>query len=258
MPTTATIIAQASIGQYLSSNEYAKKLALKGGSVVPLDRVSRLIYICRKAIDFVYQKNPTNATLISTGNYLYWLVGKYNNLAANIISGGGTGQIINPSTGTASTVLSYFLQFVVGEPGAPMVDGQTSLVISATGFIENSVDVALDGVDLPVNRTDRWSFTVDYSNPVQITITFNQGLQGVINGQLYEIRGLRLQAVAQPSASETYLEVATYAQMLLLATGNYFLSFLVINDEVKGQTYTRYEYWPDNGIKEWIAAVEEP
>lgn len=255
MPNTATILSYAQIAQYLSANQYAKREMLQGGSNSPLKRLSRLIYIVRRAVDFVYQKSNSEPTLIPTGNYLYWICGIYNAQAANIISGGGTGEIVNPASGTASTVLAYFLQFVVGEPGAPMVDGQTTLVISLTGFIENSVDIALDGTDLPLNRNDRISFTVDYSNPVQITITFNQG---VSNGQLYEIRGLRLQAVVPPTASETYLEVDTYAQMVALATGPYSRTILVRNDEDKGQSNTMYIWWPETGIIEWIAANPEP
>lgn len=253
MPTVATILAQAAICQYLASNEYYKKLALKGGAIVSIKRTSRLIYIFRKTLDYIYTYNPTDPALIPTSNYLYWLCGKYNAQAAEIISGGGSGIIVNPSTGTASTIVAYYLQFVVGEVGSPMNPGDTVLVIPLSGFIENSVDVELDGVDLPINRNDRISFTVDYSNPAQVTITFNQG---VSNGQLYEVRGWRLQPVASPAPQETFFTVATYADMIVAATGPYYKKFLVQVDEDKGQDETTYEYWPDQGIF-WIAATED-
>lgn len=255
MPNAATILAYAAISQYLSSNEYAKKLALKGGSNAPLKRLSRLIYITRKAVDFDYQRDSTDPTLVSTGNYLYWLCGKFNAIAANLINGGGSGTIVNPATGTSSTIVAYNLQFVVGEVGSPMTNGETSLIIALDGFIENSIDVALDGIDLPQNRNDRISFTVDYSNPSQVTITWNQG---VIDGQLYEIKGLRLQAVVPPAPSETFFTVEAYSDMRALATGLYYREFLVLNDENKGLERTSYQFWPGTPDRiEWIAATNE-
>lgn len=188
MPNIATILTYASIAQYLASNEYAKKMALKGGSTAPIKKLSRLIYIVRKAVEFNYNRDSSDATLVDTSNYLYWLCGKYNAEAADIIGSGGSGTIINPGTGAASTVSSYLSQFVIGEVGSPMVDGETVLTITADYFVSNSVDVALDGTDLPINRNDRLSYTIVY-NTNDIVITFNFP---VTNGQLYEVRGLRL------------------------------------------------------------------
>lgn len=256
MPTVQTILAQAPICQYLAIAEYYRKMALKGGAIVSIERVGRLIYIVRKTLGFIYGKNPSDPNLVPTANYLYWLCGKYSAKAAEIINGGGTGEIINPSTGTASTILAYKLQFRVGDPGSPMVDGDTVLTIPITGAIQNSFYAILQGPNLPENFNDQISYSVDEtSNPAQVTFTFNSP---VVNGQWYIVRGLRLQAVASPATSETYFEVPTYAAMLALATGPSFLSFLVINDENKGLTNTRYEWWPGEGIKEWLAANPEP
>lgn len=254
MPTVATILAQSAICQYLAIGEHYKKLALKGGAIVSIERVGRLIYICRKTLEFIYSKDPNDANLIPTANYLYWLCGKYNSAAAAIISGGGTGAIINPSTGTQSTVQGYYLEFTVGDVGAPIVDGQSSFIIPLSGFIENSIHSDIGGAELPQYRIDQMSANPDYSNPAQVTINFNAP---VSNGMFFQFRGLRLQAVATPAPSESSFEVATYAAMLLMATGPYKLDFLVIDDENKGQQNTMYTYWPGQGIREWIAAVED-
>lgn len=252
MPTTATILANAAIGQYLATTEYYSKLGLKGGSIVPLERVQRLIYICRKAIDFIFQKNPSDPTLIPTGNYLYWLVGKFNAIAANIISGGGTGTIINPATGTESTIKGYYIEFTVGDVGAPILDGETSFIIPLPGFIENTVAGDIGGAELPMQRLDQMAFNVDYSNPAQITITFNAP---VSNGQFYQFRGLRLQPVASPEAQETFFIVNTYADYLVAATGRYYKRFLVLADEQHGGGRTVQEYWPETSLQ-WSASVE--
>jgi hypothetical protein len=188
MANVASTIVYASIAQYLSANEFSKNSFLKGGSNAPLKRLSRLLYIVRKAVDFNYQRDSTDSTLVATSNYLYWLSGKYNAEAAVIIAAGGTGTIINPGTGVASTVSAYLSQFVIGEVGSPMNDGDTVLTITADDFIANSVDVALDGTDLPINRNDRLSYTIVYS-ATDVVITFNLP---VTTGQLYEVRGLRL------------------------------------------------------------------
>ena len=254
MPNTSTILAYAAISQFLASNEYAKKLALKGGSNAPLKRLSRLIYITRKAVDFNYQRSNTDPTLVSTGNYLYWLCGKYNAIAANLISGGGSGTIVNPSTGTQSTVQAYYTEFTVGQVGAPILDGESSFIIPLAGFIENSIAGDIGGQELPMFRTDQYSFNVDYSNPAQVTITFNAP---VSNTMFFQFRGLRLQPIVTPSdnTSETFIIVNTYADYLLQATGLYYKRFLVLADEEHGGGRTIQEYWPETSLQ-WNASVE--
>lgn len=254
MPTVATILAQSAICQYLATAEYYRKMALKGGAIVSIERVGRLIYIVRKTLNYIYSKNPNDPNLIPTANYLYWLCGSYNAKAANIISGGGGGTIINPSTGTASAVIGYYLEFTVGQPGAPILDGESSFIIPLAGFIENSVAGDIGGAELPQFKDDQYRFTPDYSNPAQLTITFNSP---VSNGMFFQFRGLRLQPVATPSAntSETFIVVNTYADYLLQCTGLYYKRFLVLADEEHGGGRTVQEYWPDYSLQ-WNATIE--
>lgn len=252
LPTTAEVLNISSVCQFLAHDDEKKQLLRRGFFL--RQGLWRMIYAVREGIQWLFDTYPSDTTLPQKTTYLYWLCTPYIAQAESIIDGGGSGTIVNPSTGTASTVTAYELQFTVGDVGAPMNAGDTVLVLNYTDFITNSVKAFLDGTRTPQNLMTQISCNIVY-NPTNVTITWNQGVQ---NGQTYIIDGLRLQPVVQPAASETFFEVATYAQMQALAGGSYYRAFLVLNDENKGQTNTRYEYWPDSGIKEWIAAVEEP
>jgi hypothetical protein len=73
-----------------------------------------------------------------------------------------------------------FLDFIVGD--TVMSQGQTVLVITQSNIIQDSVFITLGGPELPRGDNTQVSYTVDYSNPLQVTITFNQAVQ---DGQQY-------------------------------------------------------------------------
>jgi hypothetical protein len=68
------------------------------------------------------------------------------------------------------------LQFTIGVGGSPMTAGETQLVITQTGIIEDSVSVVLDGGVLDRNDSTQISYTVSYASG-SVTITFNQAVQ---------------------------------------------------------------------------------
>lgn len=68
------------------------------------------------------------------------------------------------------------LPFEIGQPGSPMNDGDTALVISVNNPFPNSQIVLLDNTPLTPNLSSQISYTVSYSL-TEIIITFNQGVQ---------------------------------------------------------------------------------
>lgn len=182
----ATIINIAEISQFLASDDVSKTYIFKGGPP-PVQRLPRLIYIVRRSVEWLYNIDPTNTTLPLIANYLLWLCGKYINQALTILGLGGSGSIINPSGGAATSLTGEFLQFKVGDVGSPMTAGETELTITANNPIANTVSVVLDGIELPQDDNTQVSYTVVYST-TSVVITFNQA---VSNGQLYQVRFLR-------------------------------------------------------------------
>lgn len=104
-------------------------------------------------------------------------------------AGGGGTSIV----GLSATAL----QFVVGS--SVMSNGQTVLVIAAANAINDSVWISLGGVEIPRNDNTQISYAVpDYSNPTQITVTFNQP---VATGQQYIVHYLQAQGTITPGNS---------------------------------------------------------
>lgn len=183
----STYIIYAKISQYLADIELRKNRLFKGGSFAPTQILPRLIYIVRKAVEYAYNANNNDETLNDTALYLYRLCGKYVAQAQVILGQGGSGAIVNPTTGTATSLTGVFVQFKVGDPGALMIAGQTVLVLSYDDPIGGTVSVDLDGIELPQNDSLQVSYTVVYATN-SVTITLNQA---VIDGQTYQIRFLR-------------------------------------------------------------------
>lgn len=96
----------------------------------------------------------------------------------NLGNGGGSGGTTNAQF--------VFLQFIVGQFGSPMTQGQTVLVITQPNLLQDSVFITYGSNELPRNQSNQISYTVQYNTPAsgQMTITFNQGVN---NGELYII-----------------------------------------------------------------------
>src|SRR3990167_5664522 len=85
-----TILDIARVSQYLSANDIAKG-SLFGERKVPI--TPKVLYMERKAVEFMYNLDPTNETLRLTANYLYSLCRGYNLEASTIVNQGGGGSI---------------------------------------------------------------------------------------------------------------------------------------------------------------------
>ena len=104
--TTLQIINIAKVSQYLAQNDVAKG-NLFSPRKIPI--TPQILYAERKAVEWLYNLDPTNSTLTLTGNYLYSLCRGYNLQAQNIINTGGGGSV-SPVTPTAPNIFPLYLK----------------------------------------------------------------------------------------------------------------------------------------------------
>lgn len=171
---TSTYISYGKISQYLAANDAAKSMLFKGKELSP--NLSTLIQIVRKAIEWKNGIDSTAETINDTSLYLYDLCGKYLREAKRILNSGGSGEIINPSTGNLVTIATPFEQFRVGTPSALMTVGQTTLTLNYAGVVNPSIEITLDGVEVPYGDPLQFNFTATY-NPTNVEIVFSNGVQ---------------------------------------------------------------------------------
>jgi len=122
--TVLDIINIAKISQYLAQVDVAKG-ALFGARKTPL--TPKILYCERKAVEWLYDLDPTNSTLTLTANYLYSLCRGYNLQALGITGGGGS--VVPPVPANQPLPL----QFIVAATGTTFIDGQSSVTL--TSFI---------------------------------------------------------------------------------------------------------------------------
>lgn len=94
--TTAQILQIAKVCQYMTIVDISTQKVLKGGDLN--QRQARLIYIVRKSVQNRYDLNPSDPTLIATGNYLFSLLRNWP-AAQNRLNAiaGGLPAITNPT-----------------------------------------------------------------------------------------------------------------------------------------------------------------
>jgi hypothetical protein len=68
------------------------------------------------------------------------------------------------------------LQFTIGVGGSPMAAGETQLVITQAGILQDSVNVILGGSVLDRDDSAQISYTLSYASG-SVTITFNQAVE---------------------------------------------------------------------------------
>ncbi len=169
------------VSSFLAATDFAGQNFLSGGSFNS-DLPMRLSLVTR-LVEWNYNRDPNDVTLVSTGNYLYQLVGKYRNQAQLIIANNMPGIIINPANGVQSTLQPIYLQFRVGVTVSPVVvngqnvtlpiDGEGSFVIPLT-YVLNSLEGTLDGVQVPMSDPLQTSMVINYTNN-NATITLQDG-----------------------------------------------------------------------------------
>lgn len=185
VPTT-TYLNYGKISQFLAADRISKNMLLRGGDAAP--NLSWLIELVRKSIEWKNSIDSTDETINDTSLYLYDLCGRYIREAKQILNAGGTGEIINPSTGNAVTIATPNPQFRVGDPGALMTAGETTLTLNYAGVVNPSLEITLDGVEVPYGDALVFNFTATY-NANNVVIVFSNAVQ---NGWLINIHMVQL------------------------------------------------------------------
>lgn len=185
VPTT-TYINYGKISQFLAADRISKNMLFKGGDKAP--NLSWLIELVRKAVEWKNGIDSTDESINDTSLYLYDLCGRYIREAKTILNSGNTGEIINPSTGNQVTIATPNPQFRVGQPGALMTAGETTLTLNLEGIVNPSIEITSDGNEVPYGDAFVLSFTATY-NPTNVVIVFSQP---VVTNQLINIHMIQL------------------------------------------------------------------
>jgi len=190
-------IQYGNISQYLAALDKSKKRLFQGRALA--SDIPWLLEVVTESIEWKYGISPGDESLNDTCPFLYALCGRYVIEAKRILGLGQAGQVINPSTGTTVTITTPVLQFRIGDPDSLMAAGETVLTLADyPNVINPSVEIFLDGVELPYGVNDRISYTASYNtNDDEIVITFNQAVQVP---QLYRIRFMQLINVGIPAS----------------------------------------------------------
>lgn len=137
--TVAQIIDIAKISEFLARID-EQKGSLFGKRVAPF--TAMILYMERKAVEYIYDLDPTDSTLTQTAWYLYSLCRGYNLRAANILNG-GTGGSVSPIVPTPPALPSPY-QFIVAASGNLINEGETTVTI--TDFIGYNLLFARGGI----------------------------------------------------------------------------------------------------------------
>lgn len=197
--TIQQIINIACISQYLSANDYANRGLFGGGR----DRLlPRKLYGVRKNIEWLYDLDPNDDSLVGTANLLYALCAPYSAEAANIaaISTGGT--IVNPSTGQAGSISNISLEFELGVTASPKVvngvnvtlpsNGDSSFILPLPNIIEGTLMLIVGGTPQPTIPVTTSTYTTISYTPTQATISLQPSGTVFQAGQTYILTGLQI------------------------------------------------------------------
>ena len=181
-PTTLTvpiILQCAELCEGYSAQSRATKNALYGGVINEL--MPEKIYLLRRSIQYQYDIDPTNPTLLGSANYLWsLLVYGYRALAA--LGQGGGEVIIVVNGGTVVSITSQVVQLVVGDAsqanpsGSPTPNAGDTVVTLNYKVLPDSENIFYAGVVVPkYNASDFW-YVPNYGSTTT-TYTFRDALQ---------------------------------------------------------------------------------
>src|SRR6185503_9845049 len=124
--SVADIIDLGKVSTYLSAN-YIRRQGLFGGTVIKPTPPVQIAFVT-DALEWGYDGGAqTDASLRSTSNYLYWLCGKFQLEAQQIIDGDGGGSVTpTPAGGT----LPYPLDWEITADSTPLKEGDLSVTLS--------------------------------------------------------------------------------------------------------------------------------
>jgi hypothetical protein len=156
--TVPQIISIAKVSQYLAANDVAKG-ALFGARKIPLSPV--ILYMERKAVEWMYDLDPTDDTLRLTANYLYSLCRGYNLQAQNIINNGGGGSV------SPVTPVEDIFPFIITSPD-----------FESDGISYNNPDIVGVNLSIFINEVSQQWLTAS-STTFSYTVT---GIQILVPG----------------------------------------------------------------------------
>jgi len=185
VPTT-TYLNYGKISQFLAADRISENMLFRGSDKAP--KLSWLIELVRKAIEWKNGIDSSDESINETSLYLYDLCGRYIREAKQILNAGGSGEIINPSTGNAVTIATPNPQFRIGQPGSLMNAGDTQITFNYSGVVNPSLEITLDGTEVPYGDAFQFSFTATY-NPTNVVVTFSNPVQ---NGWLLNFHMIQL------------------------------------------------------------------
>lgn len=171
---TVTYLNYGKISQFLAADRISKNMLFRGGDKAP--KLSWLIELVRKSIEWKNGIDSSAESINDTSLYLYDLCGRYIREAKIILNSGNTGNIINPTTGGNVTIATPNPQFRVGHPGALMSAGDTQITFNYAGVVNPSLEITLDGTEVPYGDAQQFSFTATY-NPTNVVVVFSNPVQ---------------------------------------------------------------------------------
>lgn len=193
------IITWAKISQYLGEVDLAQQSAFRGGNLDPQYPI--LIRMERRALEFMNGFDSSNANIDYVANYVYNLCGKYLAEAKVIAGQGGSGGIVNPSTGTATTLLDISLEFELGVTASPVIvngvsvtlpnDGDNSITLPLDNIIQGSLLLTIGGTPQPSIVTTNSTYTTMSYTSSQATIVLGPSGTTFTSGNTYLISGLQ-------------------------------------------------------------------
>lgn len=181
MPTQLSIpeiIEVAKVSQELAQNDIAKG-NLFGKRID--ERLGKMLYMERKALEWLYVEDSTNNSLRAVGDYVYDLCWNYGLKAQQIIATSGGGSAVNPSNPYAYVYDTLELT-VDGQSGSPVAGQytyQNDILIGATDLRFIIVDnvTETNGVDFTFNSiTGTITRNNQYFENSKIVIPFNRKL----------------------------------------------------------------------------------
>lgn len=127
MPTIARVLEIAPVGCYLAANYREKGKLFNYGRPSSINQ-SHLIYAIYKVLNTAYTNDPTRDGLQEVSDYLYELLQKFAFRAAQIVDGGGGGQV-TPITPEGANTMPNPLDFIVNSTDTPILAGESSIFI---------------------------------------------------------------------------------------------------------------------------------
>src|SRR5688572_11572795 len=124
------IITWAKISQYLGRFYNLRQRLLQASDLDPYYPL--IIRMQRRELEFMNTFNPSQENIDATANYVYSLT-KYIAEAKVIAGQGGSGGIVNPSTGAASTIRDISLEFELGVTASPVTVNGVSVTLPSDG-----------------------------------------------------------------------------------------------------------------------------